>query len=247
MQQIQEISIKIYDTYKEDAYFFPLIGAVIEGKQSGAMFSFSSGDAVYVEHSFGFAQILGEMSSHNKEEFVAYLEQKAFLAPKVRLYKASMQNIYTSFPVNTHSERQRFHILSTPSLENSHDIRAVSAENIDEVDATFQLVERFWNTKSDFIKYSHAQILYIGSKPVSICCAAALANNCAEIDILTHEDFRHKGYASLVAKAFIKTCKEKGITPLWDCFTNNAGSMELCKSLGFTAKTPPYKFLTIAK
>ncbi len=99
----------------------------------------------------------------------------------------------------------------------------------------------------DFVNHSHAMILYTGLVPAAICYAAALSNNYAEIDIITHADFRQKGYGKLIATIFMAECYKKGISSLWDCFTNNAGSMNLCKSLGFKSSLPAYKFLTIAK
>ncbi len=247
MKKIKKFSPSLYEFYKKDNYFFPLIGAVLEGVQDGKIFEFSFGDALYVEHHFGFAQIIGELLPQSKEEFISYLQQKSFSVPKVRLYQASKENIYQNFDENTHSTRQRFMIKDIQPLASGYDIRQVSNNNIDEIDEVFKIVGLFWNTKVDFIKHSKAHILYVNSKPVSICYAAALANQCAEIDILTHVDYRKKGYASIAAKAFILSCLQRGITPLWDCFTNNVGSMVLCSALGFIPKTPPYKFLTIAK
>jgi RimJ/RimL family protein N-acetyltransferase len=37
------------------------------------------------------------------------------------------------------------------------------------------------------------------------------------------------------------------VSPLWDCFTNNAGSMALARSCGFRPIGPAYSFYTISK
>ena len=53
------------------------------------------------------------------------------------------------------------------------------------------------------------------------------------------------GIGNYLVKEFNNRCFMNNIKPLWDCFTNNIGSMNLAKSAGFQKKGKPYKFYTI--
>ena len=48
-----------------------------------------------------------------------------------------------------------------------------------------------------------------------------------DIEILTAETHRHKGLATVVARAFIDHCLKHDLVPNWDCWTNNQPSVVL--------------------
>jgi len=55
----------------------------------------------------------------------------------------------------------------------------------------------------------------------------------ANIDVETVAPFRRGGLASLVCRAFIDHCRERGLTPLWEADDANAASRTLAHTLGF--------------
>ena len=252
---------KVFSLYKENGYFFPLIGAVLEGKQNGVVYCDKEHDAnaFYVEHRFGFAQVFGAITDAFMCELFKYLfEEKKFLPQKIRLYDScfSGESVdVTSFIERepfissaTLSYRQRFFSTSLPLVgKNKFDIQPATLENMKDIEKCFSVTTRFWSNEEDFLRFANAMVLFENDKPASICYAAAVSNNFAEIDIMTLAEYQHQGYAKAVAISFMQACHDKKISPLWDCFTNNAGSMHLCKSLGFQAKSEPYQFLTINK
>jgi RimJ/RimL family protein N-acetyltransferase len=81
--------------------------------------------------------------------------------------------------------------------------------------------------------------------PASICYSAAEADHRVEIDVLTLPEYRNRGLARHAVMTFVERCFSFSLHPLWDCFTNNAGSMRLCQAVGFTAVKAPYPFFTI--
>lgn len=54
-----------------------------------------------------------------------------------------------------------------------------------------------------------------------------------EIDIHTHEDHRIKGYATIVATAFIHHCLQHNLTPVWSRWPFRKESIQLATKLGF--------------
>jgi hypothetical protein len=249
------------DIYFTKNIFYPLIGAVLLDKQNGTVFvnDAQSISQVYVEHQSGFSQVFGSSDINFEREIEIYLLQKRQFSPeKVRLYCPSALSFTESLEKNSElSYRQRF-VLDTSKFKyelghyvipNEHNVILceVNKNNIKKIDKNFNLVNRFWRNPDDFIRESMAIIATCGGQMVSICYAAAVANNSAEIDVLTLKQYRSKGLAKLAVMEFLKRCLEDSITPLWDCFTNNSGSMALAKSVGFYPLAPEYNFFTIKR
>ena len=235
---------------------FPLIGAVALDAQDGAVHVDDPAHPrqAFVEHAFGFAQLLGEPTA----EFEAALErrlfvERSFAAAKIRLYTPPLP----AFLRNARHEplrswRQRFTLDGTNAAADvaapaDTSVAEVNERNIDAVERAFGVARRFWRNAADFIRNSNAVVILHGGAPASICYAAALVDGKAEIDVLTHPDHQRLGLAKAAVMQFVRRCHERGLTPLWDCFTNNTASVELSRSVGFAPKGPPYAFFTIPK
>lgn len=246
--------------YAANEAFFPLIAAVLSGAQRGMAYGDNAETPrqVYVEHAFGFAQLFGEPVHGFEAALQNYLfTGKAFAAPKVRLYTPLAPAFHTSEPMRAaRSERQRFFLRAEAyaaarrrvlSGNESCAALPVTVENVVRVDGAFGLVSRFWPDAAAFVAHARAQVVCHEGEPAAICYAAALENGKAEVDILTLPAYRGKGLAMLAAVRFMDDCLDHGLEPLWDCFTNNVGSMALRERLGFLDCAAPYEFFTIAR
>ena len=239
--------------------FFPLIGAVLDRAQDGVVYADSAAQPrqFYVEHHFGFAQVFGTRSYTFEAELEHYLLAKDFTAPKVRLYTPQLPNfLKTSEWDGMRSFRQRFIIdpdglckagATGPALAQGMTLTGINARNIAEIEQAFGVTERFWRDQGDFIARGGAVVTLHEGRPAAICYAAAMANHCVEIDVLTLPEFRQRGAGKLAVVLFVQHCFEQSLQPLWDCFANNAGSVHLCRSVGFAARGPQYPFFTISK
>jgi RimJ/RimL family protein N-acetyltransferase len=108
-----------------------------------------------------------------------------------------------------------------------------------------QLDGRFWNSKNDFLDYGYGIIVYNRKAvPVSLCYAACVVDNIAEIDIATLPEFRGKGYATLAAREFLRLSQSKSIQANWDCFVDNTFSLRIAQKLNFK-EMGEYNFLSI--
>ncbi|CEG58353.1 GNAT family N-acetyltransferase [Legionella fallonii] len=251
---------QIYRLYLRSKFFFPLIASVLLDEQDGVVYvnKLNAPSQVYVEHAFGFAQIFGNVDMHFEQELEQYLLfDKNFSADKVRLYAPyTPEFIIKAQYEPLKSYRQRFVLGSEYPIDKSKildqadkkiSFSEVNQTNISIIESQFGLVSRFWRNGTDFIQKSNAVVILYEGEVASICYAAAQANNCSEIDVFTLPNYRSLGLANKVVLYFITHCFELGLTPLWDCFTNNLGSMMLCKSVGFNALNTPYPFFTINK
>lgn len=249
-----------YDAYRRHEAFFPLIGAVLQDQQDGLVLADDqfSPRRFYVEHAFGFAQVFGLDNAEFDEALRRYLLiEKSFAVSKVRLY-TPIEPAFLREPEFDHarSERQRF-ILDPKCMESFGDqgvpkdtgveIKSAQVGDLAAIEARFGVVRRFWRSDRDFLTSARAIISWVNGEPASICYAAAVAGDMAEIDVFTHQEHRRIGLGKRVVHAFSHLCLSQGLLPVWDCFTNNAGSMALCKSCGFDPLRPAYPFYTLNK
>jgi RimJ/RimL family protein N-acetyltransferase len=249
-----------YGAYKRQAAFFPLIAATLAGEQAGIVYSdeSKSPQCFYVEHAFGFAQVFGNISMNFEERLKNYLVvERSFAATKVRFYGECLpaflkSSLYTSM----RSERQRF-ILANRQVTDAEycqdnaeltvRIEPLRTKELAAVESSFGVVNRFWRDGDDFLNKAHAIVAWHEGEPVAICYAAAVAEGQAEIDVLTLPAFRRTGIGKRVVCVFIRHCLSLGLQPVWDCFTNNVGSMALCKATGFIPARPAYPFFTFER
>ncbi len=248
-----------FQAYRRTEVFFPLIGAVLLGEQDGIVYTDNAAapNQYYVEHHFGFTQIFGDSQEAFENALRRHLlEQKAFAGPnKVRLYTPRSPSFLEAPQWKClRSFRQRFKLTpDTDSRRRLNEINSatdftatdVDETNVEEVDRQFGVVKRFWRSEEDFIRRSHSVVALSQGRLASICYAAAEADRRAEIDVLTLPEFRGLGAGKFAVAQFSARCFERSLEPLWDCFTNNAGSMQLCRSVGFEPSGSPYQFFTI--
>lgn len=244
--------------YRSRDAFFPLIGAVLTGEQDGSVFGDSprAPTTVYVEHAFGFAQVFGSPNPAFEAKLKHYwLHDQGFAATKIRLYTPRVPDFLDApNPDVARSERQRFIFDDTSPHWSKHtpsrtscQITGATSSNLASIDEALGVVRRFWRSGEDFIAGANAVVAWLDNTPVAICYAAAVSDRQAEIDVVTLPQYRRAGFGEAVVRSFIGQCQERGIAPVWDCFTNNAGSLGLCHSCGFVPGRPAYPFFTINK
>lgn len=246
------------EMYRSVGSFFPLIAAVLLNDQDGLVYadSWEAPRQVYVEHSFGFAQIFGGSCPDFESWLERYLiEDKRFSAPKVRLYTPCLPAFLDNPEWNNlRSFRQRFFLdpqhplsdrLARMEQTGEFDVVDVNERNVLEIESTFGVVSRFWRDSGDFVRKANPVAVRYRGRPASICYSAAEACGRVEIDVFTLPELRGLGAGKYAVLNFLAGCREKSLEPLWDCFSNNTGSIRLCRSVGFHASRPPYPFFTI--
>ncbi|WP_128100991.1 GNAT family N-acetyltransferase [Paenibacillus sp. DCT19] len=92
----------------------------------------------------------------------------------------------------------------------------------------------FWSTVDDFLQHGFGYMLVHeqNNEIMSICLSGFVAGQTHAIDIETVEAYRNRGYAAVVAKAFVEACRREGLQPYWDCSPDNTGSVRLAERVG---------------
>jgi len=93
---------------------------------------------------------------------------------------------------------------------------------------------QFWSSVDTFLNTGLGYALVDGEEIASLCFSGFVAGNIHGIDIETEVSRRRKGFAEIVAQAFIAECFERRLQPHWDCMAENAASAQLAEKLGFT-------------
>lgn len=242
---------RLLPRYLAEPAFFPLVAAVLEGRQDGVAWADDPADPrqAYVEHRFGFAQAFGEASPAFEAALGAYLtDRRGFGAEKVRLYTPLLPACLAAPAFQPlRSERQRYRLASPPAMAAPGDARPATLADTAELQARFGIVTRFWRSAAEFIEGAHAQLIHREGRIAALCYAAATGGGRAEIDVLTDPSLRQQGLARQAVCAFIAACAAAGLEPVWDAFTNNLPSVRTALSLGFTPAGPAYAFFTIPR
>ena len=98
----------------------------------------------------------------------------------------------------------------------------------------FSKILKFWGSVDEFLKGGIGYVLISGEEIASLCFSGFVVGNVHVIDIETKGSYRRKGFAELVARAFIQECMHRHLQIHWDCMAENAASVRLAKKIGLT-------------
>ncbi len=225
--------------YQSQKAKFPLIASVIEGIQTGQILQNreDSPTHFFIINKFGFCQ---EFFSEFDEKFFEKIKQLILKQEykKLRCYVPSerLKNFLNSIDFGQKSERIQFEYLSTSEKIDSISgfrLEKVDKKNIKLVDFGLDLNNRYWSGEDDFINNANAVAAFDADIPAGICYSAGNGLGKAETDVFIDESYRKTGLGYALCVKFIQECIKKGTKPGWDCYLNNAGSVNLAKKLGF--------------
>jgi hypothetical protein len=231
---------------------FPITQSVINGSQKGSVFQF--GQNYFILHKAGFSSLI---HSTNCFEELLDLFRSEYIPEYFHLYNspevlvAKLEELKSEFNFKIRTRIQLEYIYKDFLSVNKIDgflVKNVNSSNFDQLqELGLMLDSKFWNSNDDFISGARGLVATdkIGN-PVSICYAASLANQKAEIDVLTVDKFRGKGLAKTLVSYFVNNCISDNIIPNWDCFEDNFGSINTALSLNFL-ECKKYNFLSIFK
>jgi RimJ/RimL family protein N-acetyltransferase len=242
--------------YRAAGARFPLISVVIQNKQRGQVFADDreSPRSAIVVTNFGFTFFAGEEKKSSDAELAGLFATGGAFKPSYLLWyspTANWQRKLDAIPdLARRRERVRLEfradsagwLSETLQSPAGFELKSLSFELIPKTEKFgVKLDSRFWASAADFVENGLGVCLVKDGEVVSLCYAAAVVDGLAEIDVVTDSEHRGLGLGYLVAQQFIRDCLSRGITPTWDCFAGNIGSMKLADKLGFTsARSYPF-------
>jgi GNAT acetyltransferase len=225
---------------------FPLINAVLLNSQQGDVYEFiNCNNAYYIFHKAGFSY-LNSKSDIDYLEFVNFLMVSEKMPPYFHIYDAPSQIISLLEEKKDRISirvRKRFQLKFKGktikdyrnSLPANFRICRIDEKIFDMLSIfKLQLENRLWNNKEDFLKNGFGFcILNEVNSPVALCYSACVADNTAEIDVMTLVEYQKKGLAKIVVNEFVNYCVDNNLIANWDCFEENESSVRTAHSIGF--------------
>ena len=134
-----------------------------------------------------------------------------------------------SFNYNFNNEGDK-----TILLSSEYSIKKINAEIIkSSLEFDEDYYNEYWGSISNFLKNGFGFSILHNERIISECSSIFSSREFAEIDIITHKDYRGKGIAIIIATSFIEYCLKNSIIPKWDCDVTNESSINLAGKLGF--------------
>jgi RimJ/RimL family protein N-acetyltransferase len=243
--------------YREAGGMFPIILAVLEGRQRGQAFADAALASAFVVNSFGFCRLLEASPNPADDDALRrLLTEPGPIRPSYLLWydPPARWRPWLEGRENAVRKRERLrydfdrgradYLSEIARLPEGFALKPMDAELLPRTEKFgLALDSRFWPSAEAFLADGLGVAVVRDGAVASLCYAAAVAGGFAEADVVTDEAFRGAGLGTLAAQQFVRDCLARGITPAWDCFTYNQGSMRLAERLGFVPRTT-YDFYT---
>lgn len=100
----------------------------------------------------------------------------------------------------------------------------------DQIDNSYS---HLWGSSDSYLKNAFGFCLLRDDDFVSVCNTFYIGGNYIAPDIITLNEYRNRGLATVVCAYFLKKSIELGLTPYWDCDDGNDASNRLAQTLGF--------------
>jgi hypothetical protein len=233
---------------------FPVISSVIDGSQNGIIIvdSFSEPCSAMIIHNSGFSLFTGDKNNFRFiESLSSEMADPAFLGSRYILLYDAPEELVSRLEKDANTiirkrGRIRFSfdmnrpVCGNDTLPSNSALHDISAENLAAVEHLgLDIGTRFWKSPQNFLEKGYGTCLFYEKEPVCVCYACAVSGNLAETDVFCKESFRNRRFSTITANRFVADSLKRGITPLWDCFSDNTASVSLAEKCGFSIQ---YKY-----
>lgn len=229
---------------------FPLIRAVVRGSQDGTVLAPEHSDppVAWVIHAFGFMQQIGDMAPGAHDAAFARMLMGAgpdlpryllWYAPAEHWRRWLRQNLAAvhertriRWEIDAHCLTKRGTSFAPPGWR----VERLSRHWIQKSQPLgLSIGTRFWRSLDDFFQYGVGVCMVDDQERVGAAAySACVADGLSETDIAVAEGLRGQGLGYAAASALMAECMRRSLTPTWDCFEANTGSVRLAQKLGFT-------------
>ena len=212
--------------------------SIAEGIQSGDIYVNDDADVetVFFWHYCGFGYISGRpsdgfldeiyfgmRSDHNRRRLVLITSDDGitdFFRNKEVLFDSRLE--YSYLPHNSISETDI----------NGFRIEQIDEENMSRIEG--RIIPSFsWGSPEQFLKEGFGYIVLDRERVCAVAFSAAVSSDEIDIGVETHEDYRRKGFAAILAGRMCERILEIGKRPVWAHSISNTGSMNTALKCGF--------------
>ncbi len=114
---------------------------------------------------------------------------------------------------------------------DSNFLKRTNHDNYDEI---IGMINEKWISGEVFLKEGFGFCLVKDNSIISWCISDYNIDNQCEIGVETDDEYRGRGYATIVVSEVLNYCKERGLRKVgWHCMDSNVGSYKLAEKVGF--------------
>ena len=238
MRKILESDYNTYIPWAKDSIanaVYPC--SIAEGFQSGDIYvnDESNVESVFFWHYCGFGYISGKSSEKMKDDI--YSEMVSNHKGKRLVLITSDEDVIDFFrdkDVLMDSRAEYSYHQGITSVINTEEFRIeqINPENISKIEG--RIVPSFsWETSDQFLKEGFGYIALDSGRVCAVAFSAAVSSTEIDIGVETHEDYRRKGIAAILASRMCEKIVEIGKRPVWAHAISNKGSMNTALKCGF--------------
>ena len=211
---------------------------IAEGIQSGDIFVNDDADVetVFFWHYCGFGCISGKpsdeflddiyscmISDHSERRLILITADDAvtdFFRDKEVLLDSRLEYSYLPHRYISETEMKGFRV------------EQIDAENMSRIEGI--IIPSFsWKSPEQFLKEEFGYIALDHERVCATAFSAAVSSDEIDIGVETHEDYRRKGHAAILAGRMCERILEIGKRPVWAHSIINMGSMNTALKCGF--------------
>jgi len=242
-----------YDVLLEPALKIPinmlLARSVISGHVDGRIFvdSYEHPQTFYIVHQCGVAFLCGYSSSETfNRGLFDYLAGKLSVRSedeRIQVFPRDWDTVMerlvnegraiTNGRLNFKFDAATFCEKYRHAGKSRYEVVATPTDMLFKINGTIT-PRKYWKTLGQCAAAGKAFSVMIDGKPVSTACTTARHDNKLEIGIETVTEYQGQGLAYLACAKLIEYCLDNNIEPVWSCRSNNVGSINLSKKLGFS-------------
>ena len=212
--------------------------SIIEGFQSGEVYVNDGPDveAVLFWHYCGF----GYISGHSSDAFLQDIYSEMVSSRNgrrlvlitadddVTAFFRSRNVLIDSRAEYAYPHRGGFDVAD----EGEYRIERITREYVSKIEG--RITPSFsWESSEQFLKEGFGYIALDQERVCAVAFSAAVSSAEIDIGVETHEDYRRKGLAAILAGRMCGHIAEIGKNPVWACSTANKGSMNTALKCGF--------------
>lgn len=211
--------------------------SIAEGFQSGDIYvnDESNVESVFFWHYCGFGYISGKSSEKMKDDI--YSEMVSNHNGRRLVLITSDEDVIDFFrdrDVLMDSRAEYSYLQGVATAINTKDfqIERINPENISKING--RIIPSFsWESPDQFLKEGFGYIALDNGRVCAVAFSASVSNDKIDIGVETHEDYRRKGLAAILASKMCERIVEIGKRPVWAHAISNKGSMNTALKCGF--------------
>lgn len=211
--------------------------SIAEGFQSGDIYVNDDGDveSVLFWHYCGFGYISGKVSEKMMTDI--YSEMVSNHNGRRLVLITSDEDVIDFFHdrdvvMDSRAEYSYHQGAATVINTDEFQIERINPENISQING--RIIPSFsWESRDQFLKEGFGYIALDNGRVCAVAFSSSVSTDEIDIGVETHEDYRRKGLAAILASKMCERIVETGKRPVWAHSISNKGSMNTALKCGF--------------